>query len=97
MIGSGFMTHSFAVIRQPHLAAHTRAFDDWVVDALARADVDALTDYRHKAPGVAVAHPTADHYVPLLLTLGAASDPASAVSTIDRMIWGNSIRSLQVT
>ncbi|WP_101524679.1 dioxygenase [Nocardioides houyundeii] len=95
VIGSGFMTHSFAVMRDPRLAAHTRAFDEWAVDALARADVDALTDYR-RAPGVAVAHPTAEHYVPLLLTLGAASDPGSAVSAVDRMIWGNSTRSLQV-
>ncbi len=96
VLGSGFMTHSFAVFNRPALAAHTEAFDEWASDALARADVDALTDYRHKAPGAAVAHPTAEHYVPLLLTVGAASDHASAVSTIDGMVMGNSIRSLQM-
>lgn len=96
VIGSGFMTHSFAVFGRPDLAAHTEAFDEWVVDALGRGDVDALTDYRRKAPGVSVAHPTADHYVPLLVTVGAASDPSSATSTIDRMITGNSIRSVQM-
>jgi 4,5-DOPA dioxygenase extradiol len=96
VLGSGFMTHSFAVFRRPELAAETEAFDEWAVDALTRADVDALTDYRSKAPGVAVAHPTADHFVPLLLTVGAASDPGSAVSAIDRMVMGNSTRSVQM-
>ncbi|WP_085945593.1 MULTISPECIES: class III extradiol ring-cleavage dioxygenase [unclassified Actinoplanes] len=96
VIGSGFMTHSFAVMRDPALVGHTRAFDAWAADALARGDVDALTDYRAKAPGADVAHPTADHYVPLLLTLGAAADPASAVSAIDRIAFGNSIRSVSV-
>ena len=97
VLGSGFMTHSFAVFRDPALAAHTAAFDEWVVDALARADVDALADYRRKAPGAAVAHPTAEHFVPLLLTLGAAADAGSAVSAIDRMVMGNSTRSVQLS
>ncbi|BCJ47604.1 dioxygenase [Actinoplanes ianthinogenes] len=96
VIGSGFMTHSFATMRNPALAGHTRAFDEWAIDAVTRGDVDALTDYRAKAPGVEVAHPTADHYVPLLLTLGAATDPTTAVSTIDRICFGNSIRSITV-
>lgn len=97
VLGSGFMTHSFAVFRDPALAAHTVAFDQWAADALARADVDALADYRSKAPGAAVAHPTAEHFVPLLLTVGAAADAGSAVSAIDRMVLGNSIRSVQMT
>jgi len=97
VIGSGFMTHSLAVLRRPSLVDQTRAFDEWAVDALARADVDALADYRARAPGVAVAHPSADHFVPLLLAVGAATDPGSAVSAIDRMVMGNSTRSLQLT
>jgi len=66
-------------------------------NALARGDADALADYRNKAPGAAVAHPTADHFVPLLLAVGAADDPGSAVSAIDRMVMGNSTRSVQLT
>jgi 4,5-DOPA dioxygenase extradiol len=97
VLGSGFMTHSFAVFHRPELAADTTAFDAWAVDALARGDVDALTNYRDKAPGAAVAHPTADHFVPLLLTVGAADDPGSALSAIDRMVLGNSTRSVQLT
>lgn len=97
VLGSGFMTHSFAVFRRPELTSETTAFDEWAVDALTRGDVDALTDYRKRAPGAAVAHPSAEHFVPLLLTVGAADDPASAVSAIDRLVLGNSIRSVQLT
>ncbi|MGW9212403.1 DODA-type extradiol aromatic ring-opening family dioxygenase [Embleya sp. NPDC055664] len=96
ILGSGFMTHSFAVFHRPELAAETAAFDAWAVDALAGGDVDALVDYRDKAPGAAVAHPTAEHFVPLLLTVGAAADPGSVVSAIDRVVMGNSTRSVQL-
>lgn len=96
VIGSGFMTHSFEVFRRPSLLGHIEAFDEWAADAVARGDVDALTDYRVKGPGAAVAHPTADHFVPLLLTLGAASDPTAVTTAIERITFGNSIRSLQV-
>ncbi|HEX2177415.1 MAG TPA: class III extradiol ring-cleavage dioxygenase [Nocardioidaceae bacterium] len=98
VIGSGFMTHSFSVFRKPELAGHTQAFDQWAADALARGDVDTLMDYQSKAPGVNIAHPTADHYVPLLLTLGAATDTGSATTVINRpgAWYGNSIRSLQI-
>ncbi|WP_229068923.1 class III extradiol ring-cleavage dioxygenase [Actinoplanes sp. DH11] len=96
VIGSGFMTHSFAVMRDPRLTGYNAAFDEWATDAVTRGDVDALTDFRAKAPGVEVAHPTADHYVPLLLTVGAADDPTTATSAIERMTFGNSIRSLRI-
>lgn len=96
LLGSGFMTHSFAVFRDPALATHTAAFDTWAADALARGDVDALADFRAKAPGVAIAHPTSDHYVPLLFSVGAATEPSTAVSAIDRMVLGNSTRSVQL-
>ncbi|MCW2807345.1 MAG: dioxygenase [Marmoricola sp.] len=97
VIGSGFMTHSFAVMRKPSARTHTIAFDEWAADALARGDVDALTDYRNKGPGAAVSHPTADHFVPLLLTLGAATIPGDPARTaIDGIWFGNSIRSVQM-
>jgi len=97
VIGSGFMTHSFAAMRSPRLAGQIRAFDEWAADVLARGDVDALADYLAKAPGARIAHPTADHFVPLLLTLGAADDPTSVTTGIERMAFGNSIRSIQVS
>jgi len=96
VMGSGFMTHSFAVMRQPELASYTAAFDTWAAEALANGDVDALIDYQRKGPAAEIAHPTADHYVPLMLTLGAADDPISVRTAFARLSWGNSIRSIQV-
>ncbi len=77
VIGSGFMTHSFAVLRDPSLRGHLRDFDRWAAEALGAGDVDALIDYRRKAPAAGLAHPTADHFVPLLLTLGASDSITS--------------------
>ncbi|MGP4017492.1 DODA-type extradiol aromatic ring-opening family dioxygenase [Saccharopolyspora sp. 5N708] len=97
VIGSGFMTHSFAAVRSPALAGYTQAFDTWAADALARGDIDALADYHNKAPSADIAHPTAEHFVPLLLTLGAADHPDTTVTTaVDGMVGNNSIRSIQV-
>jgi 4,5-DOPA dioxygenase extradiol len=44
------------------------------------------------------AHPTVDHYIPLFITLGAATDPSAPVSTaIDGYMMGLSKRSFQVS
>jgi 4,5-DOPA dioxygenase extradiol len=97
VIGSGAMTHSSTVHRQPEQAGHTAAFDEWAVDAIGRGDVDALIDFRRKGPGVAIAHTTPDHFVPLLLTMGASTDTGQTTTSGVAGTWfGNSIRSLQM-
>ncbi|HYH35629.1 MAG TPA: class III extradiol ring-cleavage dioxygenase, partial [Nocardioides sp.] len=96
VIGSGFMTHSFATMRRPELMGPVREFDAWAAESIARRDVDALTDYLAKGPGAKIAHPTADHFVPMLLTLGAGDDESSAPEmVIARETMFNSIRSFQ--
>jgi 4,5-DOPA dioxygenase extradiol len=71
-------------------------FDARVADALHRGDLDTLAGFRSKAPGVAYAHPTVEHYTPLFVTLGAATDPEEPVSTnIDGYFFGLSKRSFQ--
>src|SRR4029453_3942617 len=47
VIGSGFMTHSFAAMRNPALAGHTRAFDEWAAGALTRSALATLPDQQH--------------------------------------------------
>lgn len=95
VIGSGFMTHSFAAMRQPHLISHVMEFDAWAAETIAAGDIDSLLDYRHKAPAAQLAHPTADHFVPLLLTMGAGTTPGQGITTaIERVQFSNSIRSL---
>jgi 4,5-DOPA dioxygenase extradiol len=75
VVGSGFITHNLrAMDPSPGAVAPSWAqeFDVWTAEAVARLDVDALLDYRHRAPGVRQSLPTHEHFVPLLAALGAA-------------------------
>ena len=48
-------------------------FDEWIRQVLESRDYDALLDYEQKAPAVDLAHPSREHFVPIILTAGAAS------------------------
>ncbi|HEY2195916.1 MAG TPA: class III extradiol ring-cleavage dioxygenase [Actinomycetospora sp.] len=101
VVGSGFMTHGLPflardMLRGDAVPGWTDDFDAWVSDALGRGDVEALRRFT-SAPGMPYAHPTAEHYVPLFVTLGAATDPeTSATTEIDGMMWGLSRRSFSL-
>jgi 4,5-DOPA dioxygenase extradiol len=102
IIGSGFMTHGLPFVTRDMLLhnsppAWSRDFDAWAADALRRGDVEELCRYGSAAPGMPYAHPTVDHFIPLFITLGAATDPEQpAVTTIDGYMMGLSRRSFQV-
>jgi 4,5-DOPA dioxygenase extradiol len=101
IIGSGFLTHGLPFLTEFRIDADAPAwstdFDAWAGEALARGDVDELAAYQSKAPGMPYAHPTVEHYSPLFVTLGAATDPeAPGLQVIDGFWMGLSKRSLQV-
>ena len=101
IIGSGFMTHGLRYLRDwtPQALAPTWSseFDMWAAEALARGDVDALAKYKELAPAVAYAHPTVEHFTPLFITIGAATDAGAAPQTlIDGYFMGLSKRSILV-
>lgn len=101
VIGSGFMTHWLGMMRiDPAnwgtMTAFNADFDQWVSGRLAAGDVDSLVDFRAKGPANSQAHPTADHFVPLLLTLGAADDISTVSTEIEGAVFTNSKRSIQV-
>ena len=101
IIGSGFLTHGLPFLTDWSIDAAvpgwSKDFDLWAADALSRGDVDLLSDYRAKAPGMPYAHPTVEHYTPLFVTLGAATAAdAPGVQVIDGYWMGLSKRSLQV-
>jgi 4,5-DOPA dioxygenase extradiol len=99
IIGSGFMTHGLPYIdwtRPDQVPGWSAEFDAWVADALARGDVDELEHFRTRAPGLPYAHPTVEHFTPLFVTLGAATDATAGVTTaIDGFAMGLAKRSFQ--
>ncbi|GAB7036527.1 MULTISPECIES: dioxygenase family protein [Catenuloplanes] len=99
VIGSGYMTHGLPFVdwsRPDAVPGWSSDFDTWAVEALGRGDVDALAAFRDRAPGMPYAHPTVEHFTPLFVTLGAATDPAAPpTSVIDGYSIGLAKRSLQ--
>jgi len=100
IMGSGFMTHGLPFLEdfRPDAVppAWSKEFDLWSAEALAKGDVDALVDYKRRAPGVRYAHPTVDHFVPLFVALGASLDVNESPETvIDGYFLGLSKRSVQ--
>jgi 4,5-DOPA dioxygenase extradiol len=97
IVGSGFLTHNLRSMDfrpDAPVAAWAKEFDAWTADVLARRDVDALLDYRARAPGVRQALPTHEHFVPVVVALGAAIDDAAATPSfpISGFTYGTATR-----
>ncbi|HET7202773.1 MAG TPA: hypothetical protein VFI92_05345, partial [Steroidobacteraceae bacterium] len=58
-------------------------FSSWLEQRLASHDDDAIVGYREQAPSAARAHPTEEHFLPLLIALGAAGPAALAEKVYD--------------
>jgi 4,5-DOPA dioxygenase extradiol len=101
VVGSGHMTHGLPFLTREMFVENkvpgwSADFDAWAADALARGDVAELARFRTAAPGMPYAHPTVEHFTPLFVTLGAATDPTAPVlTTLDGYGVGLSRRSFQ--
>ena len=82
VLASGSLTHNLWEMDRGDVDAAARewatAFADWIDARLAEGDVEALLDYRRRAPFAAKNHPTDEHLLPLFVALGAAGEGASA-------------------
>lgn len=76
IIGSGGATHNlrlfFGARHDDPSPDWVRDFGEWVEQAIAGDRRDDLIDYRAKAPYADENHPTEEHFLPLLTTLGAS-------------------------
>ena len=77
-------------------------FDAWATERLVARDVDALVDWRSKAPAQAIAHPDdGAHFRVLLVALGVAMGGARAATQVEFPVVGYestlSKRSIQFT
>jgi 4,5-DOPA dioxygenase extradiol len=102
IMGSGFMTHGLPFIHEywdgrEGAPEWSREFDRWAEETLERGDLDALFDFRNRAPGMPYAHPTVEHFAPLFVALGAATEPGEAPDFKIEGFWlGLAKRSFQV-
>jgi 4,5-DOPA dioxygenase extradiol len=82
IIGSGHATHNLRDWmmnpRRREPLRYAQEFAGWLRERLAAGDTDALIAYRDQAPEAARAHPTEEHFLPLLVAWGAAGDGARA-------------------
>ena len=78
-------------------AAYASEFAAWTRAAILDGNLHALRDYRQLAPSALRAHPTEEHYLPLLVAAGAAgSDLPVAIDggitygvlAMDSYAWG---------
>ncbi|MCC6877933.1 MAG: dioxygenase [Sandaracinaceae bacterium] len=92
IVGSGFITHNLRAATfgaQPSLLpSWATDLDAWTADAVRRHDLDALIDYRARAPGVQMSLPTHEHFVPLLVAAGAARQGERATFPIEGWVFG---------
>ena len=80
IVASGSMTHNLYEFRHSGAAEqdYAIAFTHWIRQAVTSHDIEGLLDYRQRAPYAQRAHPTEEHFLPLLIALGARSDGETA-------------------
>ena len=90
VFGTGGITHNlrefFNDIPPGQSAPYVDEFRNWMLEKMRAGDIDALLDYRKRAPHAARAHPTDDHLMPLYVALGAADGAkvARVHASVDR-------------
>lgn len=103
IIGSGSLTHNLYEFRlgDPNEEAYAAEFAHWVRAAVLAGDHDRLRRALAIAPHARRAHPTAEHYLPLLVAAGAALQPLPAsvveggiehgVLSMDSFLFGSAL------
>jgi aromatic ring-opening dioxygenase catalytic subunit (LigB family) len=95
IVGSGLSWHNLRAFG-PQAAEPSKAFDDWLAQALAAAPAQrsqALVDWE-QAPAARIAHPREEHLIPLMVAVGAAGqDDAVRVYHESDFVGGLSVSS----
>lgn len=93
ILASGVLVHNLRTIDfQQRKATPTWAveFDRWCARCLEEEDHHALMNFERASPGFSQAHPTPEHFTPILVAAGAASvDGAPASFPVEGFEYGS--------
>lgn len=83
IVGSGSLTHNLYEFRggRTETEPYVDEFVDWMREAVVAHDAERLVNAMTRAPHATRAHPTLDHFLPLLVAAGAA-DPDGLVTVL---------------
>nr|MBO2470065.1 dioxygenase [Bacillota bacterium] len=91
IIGSGGTVHNLSALdwAAPAAASWAVQFDDWLAQVLAVWDLPTLFRYAELAPHAQRAVPTSEHFVPLLIAMGAADGVQRAARLYQAYQYGS--------
>lgn len=93
LIGSGGIVHNLMLVdfqnESAPAEAWARTFDAWVRAQLQGRNVEALSEYGHRAPHADLAVPTTEHFDPLFFVLGATSEGEPVRDLHEGIVHGN--------
>jgi len=55
-------------------------FEGWLRERLDAGEIDDVVAFRERAPALRMAHPTDEHFLPMLVALGASADRGDAIT-----------------
>lgn len=100
IVGSGSMTHNLREVLQSNAQPlpYVQEFTRWVRNTVVTRGTTHLANYRTEAPHAQRAHPSEEHFLPLLVALGATAeaDPlrvleggiTHGVLSMESFVWG---------
>lgn len=91
IIASGTMTHNLSQLNSDvdaKVTKYSKVFRDWIVEKIQNADISNMENFKEKAPYLSENHPSLDHFLPLIIALGASkSKKGEALNSI--YMYGN--------
>jgi len=100
IVCSGSMTHNLYEVQQPDAqpVPYASEFTAWVRSAVVTRSIGQVVNYRAEAPHAERAHPSDEHFLPLLVALGATVETDSVrvldggitygVLSMESYVWG---------
>ena len=90
VIGSGHLTHNLRdwARGQGKAEPYAKEFQQWVFQKIESHDLQGLADYRSASPHGVRSHPTEEHFMPLFVALGAATEGYRAERIFDDLESG---------